>query len=276
VSEPTISLLDPEVQKCPFPAYAQLRKSAPVQFMPDLGVYFIANFELGRKVLSDSKHFTKQSAQNDGRRHTDPNKAAQQILLTQDIGLPSSMMAQTDGTAHRVYRSIVDPFFQGSAVKRLEGHVTATATALLDELAGQEKIEFVSAFAIPLPVYVIADMLGLPKSQYLTYKRWSDAMVTYASLIVSDDKAIAAAESLVEMHKVMLEEIRKRRSHPQQDLLGVLAAAEYEGRPIGSCADLRMSCWLPVTKRPPGHWLPDCFTCRKTPSCRPSYATLRR
>jgi cytochrome P450 len=232
MSERAVSLLDPEVQKCPFPAYARLRKEAPVQFMPDLGVFFVSNYDLGRRVLSDSKRFTKTSPQNDGRRHTDPNKAAQQVLLTKDIGLPSSMMAQKEGAEHRAYRAIVDPYFQGGAVKKLADHITSTALALLDNLVDQRELEVVSAFAIPLPVYVIADILGLPKSEYLTYRRWSDAMVTFTAMTVSDDVAVAAAESLVEMHSRMLEEIRQRRREPQSDLLTVLAQAQYQGRPL--------------------------------------------
>lgn len=225
------TLFDPEVQRCPFAFYAKLRAETPVSFMPALGAYYIANYELGRKVLIDARRFAKKTLENDGRRFIEPNPKAQALLREKDIGLPMSLMAQKEGAEHRAYRSIVDHQFQSGTVRKLGDHVIATATGLLDAIAGGE-IEAMSSFAVPLPLYVISDILGIPKSEYRTFKRWSDGLVTYVAMVVSDAEAIAGAEAMVEMHRYMIDQVAERRIAPREDLLTVLARARHEGRPL--------------------------------------------
>ncbi len=226
------SLLDPEAQTCPHQFFAKLRKQAKVHHMPDMGLYFITDYALGRKVLVDSRRFAKKTAENDGRRYIEPNEAAQEILRTKDVGTPISLMAQKDGKEHRDYRSIVNAYFQSGAVRPMAAYVAETSAKLLGDIAAGSVVDVVDAYGVPLPVYVIADMLGVPRSEYRRFKAWSDAVLTYTAVQVGEEEAIAGAELMVEMHKYMLEQIELRRRERRDDLLNVLAYAEYEGRPL--------------------------------------------
>jgi cytochrome P450 len=232
MTERAPSLTDPEVQQCPYPFYAKLREESPVTFMPQLGVYYIANYDLGRKVLIDSKRFVKRSPEGDGRRYIEPNKAAQELLRQKDFGLPISMMSHKEGKEHKMGRSIVDSYFHANTVRNMADYVTGVATELLDRLDGKTEIEVVFDFAIPLPVYVIADIMGVPKSEYKTFKRWSDGVVTYLALQVPEKESIEGAEAMIEMHRYMVDQVHARRNEPRDDLLTTLAQAEYDGRPL--------------------------------------------
>lgn len=70
------TLLDPEAQVCPHQSFAMLREKASVHHMPDMGLYFISDYQVGRKVLLDSKRFAKKTEEGGGRRYIEPNKAA--------------------------------------------------------------------------------------------------------------------------------------------------------------------------------------------------------
>jgi cytochrome P450 len=175
----------------------------------------------------------KKSAENDGRRFIEPSKAAQKILMEKDLGTPLNTVSQSNGREHVAYRAIVDRRFRGANIRKLEDYVTATAKGLIERIGERTDCEAVESFCVPLPVFVIADLLGVPKAEYQTIKRWSDAVLTYTAMIVPEDVAIAGAESMVEMHRYMLDRIRERRSNPQDDVLTVLAEARFDGeRPL--------------------------------------------
>jgi cytochrome P450 len=233
MNDPTANLLDPTVQKCPFPFYERLRATAPVAFMPELGAFYISTFELGRKVLLDFTNFAKKTANNDGRRFVTPSKAAQRILIEKDVGTPLNAVSQSNGTQHVAYRGIVDPRFKLSSIRSMEASVTATALALIERFAEFGECEVVDAYAMPLPVYVILDIFGLPRSEFRAFKKFSDAVLTYMALIVPEAEAVAGAETMVQMHHHILKLAQERRRAPTDDLLSVLANAKYEGvRPL--------------------------------------------
>jgi cytochrome P450 len=107
------------------------------------------------------------------------------------------------------------------------------ARTLIDGFEAQGECDAVAAFSVPLPLYVIADILGIPTSEHRTYRKWSDAVLTYVALVVPEEQAIAGAETMVEMHRYLLEQVRLRRDSPTNDLLTVLAQARCDGeRPL--------------------------------------------
>jgi cytochrome P450 len=228
-----VTLLDPEIQKCPFPLYERLRAEKPVSFMPELGGYYIATYELVQQVVTDFKRFAKKSLENDGRRYVEPSKRAQQILIENDGGLPLNSISMSNGAEHVAYRAVVNPYFRPSNIKKLEGHITTMAKELIDRLAPLGECEVVEAFSMPLPIYVICDVLGVPKAMFRTFKKWSDGVLTYVATIVSEEAAVEGAKSMVELHRYALEQVQERRAKPRDDLLTVLAQARLAGdRPL--------------------------------------------
>jgi cytochrome P450 len=227
------TLLDPAVQKCPFPLYQRLRQEQPVSYMPELRAYYVASYELVREIVTDFKRFAKKSAENDGRRYIEPSRAAQQILIENDGGTPLNAISQSNGEQHTAYRALVNPYFRASNIKKLEGHITMMASELIDRLAPDGECEVVEAYSMPLPIYVICDVLGVPKSMFRTFKKWSDAVLTYVAMIVSEEEAIAGAKNMVELHRYTLEQVKQRRAEPRDDLLTIVAQAKYnDERPL--------------------------------------------
>lgn len=132
---------------------------------------------------------------------------------------------QADPPAHRGYRSIVDPFFTKSAVDAREDDIRALTVELIDGFIADGHCEFVSQFALRLPLMIFLKMVGLP---------WDD--LKYLRGLVEDfqtspevAKKIAA---VTELEAYLRAAIEDRMANPRKDGLSLVAHAEVEGRPV--------------------------------------------
>jgi cytochrome P450 len=234
------SLLDPEVVQCPYPYYEELRAEQPIGFRPELNAFFAASYEMVKQILRD-KRFLKGAPENDGRKFVAPHKAAQEILLADpQIGLPIHCISQSNGDEHSQFRKIVEPFLGRKAAMTREPALQACVDMLLDEVEKSDTCEIVGNFSAPYTLYVISDVIGLPRSMYNEAKAYAAAALTYLVYVVSEEQAVAGAKTMVAMHGVVRELIRERRKNPQDDLLSALAVATVNGQPLTE----RQMCYI--------------------------------
>ena len=234
------SLLDPDVVQCPYPYYEELRRERPIAFLPELNAHFASSYEMVRQILRD-KRFLKGAPENDGRKFVAPNKKAQEILLADsEIGLPVHCISQSNGEEHAQFRKIVEPFLGRKAAMVREPDMQACADVLLDEIERSDDCEIVGSFSAPYTLYVMSDVIGLPRSMYNEAKAYAAAALTYLVYVVSEEAAVAGAKNMVAMHAVVRELIRERRKNPQDDLLSALAVAQVNGQPLTE----RQMCYI--------------------------------
>ena len=143
-------------------------------------------------------------------------------------------LVRMDPPRHRVLRSLVNQAFTPRVVAGLEPRIAELTTELLDR-AG-ERFDLVDALAYPLPVIVIADLLGVPTSDRGLFRRWADVLLGQEidpdqGLVEAGEQAVSAvAPTVREMNAYFLEHIRSRRTHPGDDLTSRLIQAEVDGR----------------------------------------------
>ena len=143
-------------------------------------------------------------------------------------------LVRMDPPRHRVLRSLVNQAFTPRVVAGLEPRIAELTTELLDR-AG-ERFDLVDALAYPLPVIVIADLLGVPASDRGLFRRWADVLLGQEidpdqGLVEAGEQAVSAvAPTVREMNAYFLEHIRSRRTHPGDDLTSRLIQAEVDGR----------------------------------------------
>jgi cytochrome P450 len=118
-------------------------------------------------------------------------------------------------------RALVTQAFTPRSVALLSEHITAIATGLLDEVAAQGAMDFIDDFAYPLPMLVIAELLGVPQQDRARFKAWSDAVIGVAGM---------GGSPRAEMIAYFRQIIEQRRLAPQGDLISALLAAEVEGQ----------------------------------------------
>ena len=135
---------------------------------------------------------------------------------------------------HREVRTLVNQAFTPRVVAGLEPRITEVATALLDDVADRDAFDLVDVLAYPLPVTVIAGMLGVPASDMPLFRRWADGLfsvqATDATVLPTAEMMVQVAPFMREMNDYLLERTAERRAEPADDLLGRLTTARVHDR----------------------------------------------
>ena len=220
--------LDPEFLKCPFPMLKQIRESAPVMFVEPLNVYLVSSYDVARTVLLDTARFSNEV--NIPGRST---STAERIVEEGGYGRNRRSLQNADEPLHKVHRDLVDDAFRPKRIRQMADYVSGIVAELVDAIvAGGSATDVVHDFAIPLPLIVIADQLGVPREMYRTFKAWSDAWLAGLGTDISEQQMIDAAHLVVDMQQYLAARIEERRSAPQDDILSDLAHAQIDGAPV--------------------------------------------
>lgn len=134
-------------------------------------------------------------------------------------------MLNTDEPDHRRLRNLVHKAFTPRMIANLEPRIDRIAHTLLDKAAHQEEVDLIQAFALPLPVTVIAEMIGIPEEDRHLFQKWSSAMMVQPTA-VNMIKAVPAVRNFLKYTRQLAE---KRRLEPKDDLISALALAEEGG-----------------------------------------------
>jgi len=224
MSEPfAMNPLDPELRRNPFPVYAQGRKQRILvhEGLP-MPLYSVFRYDDCQALLRDDSTWSNdfRSVRFEG---MDPELP--------DPGPPS--MLGLDGESHHRLRSLVNKAFTPRIVKRLEGRMVEIAEELVDEAVSQGEVDLVQALTYPLPVAIIAEMIGIPREDQEQFKRWSDEAVSIlgAGFFGGIDAARLRrqADLQAEMHAYFVPLAEERTRTPRDDLLTGLVQVEHEG-----------------------------------------------
>jgi len=153
-------------------------------------------------------------------------------VLPMDIGrelpeIPGALL-YVDPPAHGRYRRLVNPSFSTAAVRRLEPGIRDRARALLDAVHPGEVVDVVAELAVPYPLQVIADLLGVPAEDWPRFAVWTDHMIAAATEITDETATV-----LGEMSEYFLGLVASRRDGGGADLVSVLGRAELDGHRLG-------------------------------------------
>jgi cytochrome P450 len=135
-----------------------------------------------------------------------------------------------DPPRHAEYRRLLNREFTPRAVGRMEDRVRSRTRGLLDAIPRGEAVDLVDVLAAPLPVMVIADILGIPESERSEFRRWSDA-----TILASDGQSALppdAVQSLMELMEFLQAHAERQRADPGSDVVSLLVQSEIEGAPL--------------------------------------------
>lgn len=218
------SFMDPDVQKCPFPFYDKLREEQPVYHDPGTGHYVLTRYDDVRKALMNPSVLSNRTPFLGDRWSPEAN-----ALFEKEGWLPMDTLVSNDLPEHRTYRTLVDKVFTTAKVTGLEPRIGEIITTLMDDFIDRDEIDFLEAFAVPLPMYVIAEQLGVRREDRVIFKRWSDAAVETTGP-VTPERQLELAQIVIEMQQYMAREIDRVRAEPDDMLLSRLANLETDGR----------------------------------------------
>jgi len=134
----------------------------------------------------------------------------------------------SDQPIHTRLRKLVSRDFTPRAIRELEPRVRKLTNGLLDELARKRNFDLIADFAVPLPVRIIASILGIPGERYETFKKWSDTLMEMTTMPPGASIGAHVRPNLTEMRAYFAEEIDRRRRHPGADLMSSLVSAHED------------------------------------------------
>jgi cytochrome P450 family 142 subfamily A polypeptide 1 len=130
---------------------------------------------------------------------------------------------------HGRLRSLINRGFTPRMVKKLEAIFRGITTEALDAIAGQGECDFVEAVSVPLPILLIAEMLGIRREDRARFHHWSDDMIRGDGGQFDPERMAAAGRAFAEYAAYVREIIEDRRRNPQDDLVSVLVGAKDQG-----------------------------------------------
>jgi cytochrome P450 len=207
----TAPLLDPDFYaRDPFPLYTRLRSEAPVAWNETAGFWVASRHAEVTTVSRDTDTFCS-------------GKGIMVFEIGAEYPSPPTMM-HTDPPDHTRYRGLVQPGFRPTFIRGLEDSVRARTVALVDRLEADTPIDIVAELAVPLPLQVISDLLGVPEEEWPRFFRWSEAVIPGATDWPEEERMALSGE----MWTYLLAAAADRRAHPQDDIISELAAVTTE------------------------------------------------
>ena len=213
----TVDLMSPEFAADPYPAYAHLRDMDHLHFDESTRSYVVSRHDEAVAAFRDPRFSTRN-------------------YEWQLEPVHGRTILQLDGTEHSTRRARLNPFLRGDGLRRWEPFMTALATQVVDDLsvrgserlvaglAGGEPFDLVTGFAQVYPIDIIGEMLGLPRSDRATFRRWYLAVVAFLSNLAGDPDVHAAGVAVrQELADYLTPLVHERRGGDGPDLVTLLA-----------------------------------------------------
>jgi len=215
--------LAPETVECPYPFYRAMREEQPVYEVPGAGFFIVSRYEDILYALSHEDIFSSMVPPG---MQGEPDDEAIEIMKSGY--LPVNTLLTNDPPSHTRYRSLVNKAFSARRVAQLEPSVRLIANELIDGFVHSGRCELVSQFAVGLPLTVIADALGVPRADMPRFKKWSDDSVAPLGGMITHQRQLDCARSIVEFQHYFAERLEERRSAPRDDILTDLINARLD------------------------------------------------
>lgn len=231
---PEIDLTSPAAKANPYPAYSQMRSSDPVHSLKmDNGhtTWLITRYEDAQAILKDQR-FIK-----DFRRLLTPEQLAQSQGNL--YHMMNTHMLSFDPPDHTRLRALVNISFTPRLIEQWRARIQVVTDELIDamEQSSERELDLIDAFAFPLPITVITEMLGVPTEDRANFREWSNALLDGVgnpeSLRMNREKIFAFTAYVQNL-------ITTKRQQPGDDLIGGLLQAEANGDKLNETELLSM------------------------------------
>jgi len=216
----------PEVHANPYPMYARLRAEDPIHWSPLMEAWVLTRYDDVVAVLTDSRFSAD--------RRQARNRFADEIARREEEFGPfgrTRTMLTSDPPEHTRLRRLVSKAFTPRMVEGLRPRIQGIVDDLLDEAAKNGRMDVIRDLAYPLPVIVIAEMLGVPPDHRDQFKHWSDEIVgALGGPLVPEATLERSRAAVHELAGYLQGVIAERRRDPREDLVSGLIAAEEQGQ----------------------------------------------
>ena len=227
----TYNPFSPRMAQDPYPDYAKLRARSPRHRSRLMNAWVFSRYEDVDAILRDHRSFS-----------SDPRK--RELSPRQQATLPAPdeyTILFLDPPDHTRLRALVNKAFTRRAVSALEPLIRSFMETLLDEIADPTAgFDLMKAVAHPLPVIVIAEMLGVPPKDRARFRMWSNRRARLIEPTITAREREIAVEAGKSLNEYFLPIIQTRRLAPENDIISSLAQAEEGGDTLTECEMLNL------------------------------------
>ncbi|HTI72949.1 MAG TPA: cytochrome P450 [Candidatus Limnocylindria bacterium] len=205
-----VNLFSDDVRRDPYPVYDRMRSQSPLLYLPaPFDGWLIFDYDGAKRALNDHEAFSSA------------------------VPAPPHWFIFIDPPAHTKFRALISRAFTPRMVANLEPLIRDLSRELLDRVVRRGEMDMAADFSVPLPMRVIATMIGIPADDWPRFKRWSDGILKLSYARSGGQEAQDAGREFravtAEMSPYLEEMIRQRRAAPQNDLLTRLIESEVDG-----------------------------------------------
>jgi cytochrome P450 len=214
--ETTIALdrydpFDPKIIADPFPYYRQLQQEAPVHEVSKYGFYVLSRHDDVVRAAQDWEHFSTTWGPG-------PQRVENKV----------ASVLQSDPPVHTRLRSIVSKAFTPRAVQACAPLVETYARERIAAILEQGEVDLIDEYAIPIPVVVIAEMLGVPREDRVLFRKWSD------DIVGAIGGRVDASQSQKEFDAYFSKVIESRQQEPRDDVITKLLQPNNKGERLST------------------------------------------
>ncbi len=206
-----------------YPTYDLLRNEAPVYHVPGTKTYFLTRYDDIHHVLRNTDIFLRGSGE------------AKPLLKDAEArdyyakhGYPKKLPLAVNPPEHRCFRDLVDHFFSVTGAETRAPLIESICHRLIDQWIDDGEVDFMDAFAVPLPVEVITTIMGLPLSDVPQLKIWSEAWVAPFSGQLTAAEERDVARKSVDFQHYLAGKIQEKRANPDESVLSYVTHTEVQ------------------------------------------------
>lgn len=210
-----MDIFSDENRRNPYPLYDYMRATGPLlRVPPPFNGWMVFDYDSVKWLLNDPQTFSSR------------------------VPAPPNWFIFSDAPEHTKLRGLISRAFTPRVIANLEPHIRDLSAELLDGIMERGAFDLVAEYAVPLPMKVVAGMIGIPLSEWATYKRWSDMILRLSYSRSGGPEAERAlkefTEATIEMRAYLDGMIAERRARPRDDLLTHLIEAEVDGERLSA------------------------------------------
>jgi cytochrome P450 len=230
------NFFDQEVLNCPYEFYRALQEQAPVYQLPGTNIFMVSRYADVKQLIKDTQTYSN----NFNHLLKGPEPAPEVTEIYARAWEPVDTMVTADPPRHKTYRTLVNKVFNAKRVDAMEEYMTTIVHELIDQFIERGECDFIHEFTMPLPVYVIADQLGVPRKDLKDFKLWSDSFARRLSQMATPEEQVEDANNIVAFQLYFADMCDQRRKEPADDMISDLVVTEIKDPDSGDVRPLNM------------------------------------
>ena len=224
-------LVSQEFMQDPYPLLRQLREEDPVHWSDSIGGWILTRYDDMVTTFKDTAHFSNEGRLAKAVAYLPPETRAE--FKTFEDHYRQRSLIHSDPPDNTRLRSLVTKAFNARVVEGMRPRMQEIVNEVIDAAQQAGGMDVIKDLAIPLPVAVLAEILGVPKADVHLFKNWADGLLAFQGLNKPPVEVLQRSQqAILGIRGYLGELLKEKREHPGEDLLSELAAAESEGEKL--------------------------------------------